>query len=75
MVLLLEEASMVFRSSFSTNFPDPNHSIGDERFILIGVSSLNRLLVVAHTERANQIRIISAREVNRQEQRFYEEGT
>ncbi|MEX0270086.1 BrnT family toxin [Leptolyngbyaceae cyanobacterium UHCC 1019] len=53
-----EEASTVFRDPFSTNFPDADHSIEEERFIIIGVSSLNRLLVVAHTERVNQIRII-----------------
>lgn len=68
------EAATVFRDPFSVDFPDPEHSIGEDRYILIGMSSFNRILVISHTDRDPRIRIISAREATRQEQRFYEEG-
>jgi uncharacterized protein len=55
-------------------FPDPDHSIGEERYVIIGMSGSGRLLIVSHTDRENRIRIISARSANRQEKRFYEEG-
>jgi uncharacterized protein len=68
------EASTVFEDALSVTFPDPDHSIGEERYVIIGMSSLRRLLIVSHTDRENRIRIISARSANRQEKRFYEEG-
>jgi uncharacterized protein len=68
------EASAVFEDALSVTFPDPDHSIGEERYVIIGMSNLERLLIVSHTDRENRIRIISARSANRQEKRFYEEG-
>jgi uncharacterized protein len=68
------EASTVFEDVLSVTFPDPNHSIGEERYVIIGMSGSGRLLIVSHTDRENRIRIISARSANRQEKRFYEEG-
>jgi uncharacterized protein len=68
------EASTVFEDALSFTFPDPDHSIGEERYVIIGMSELGRLLIVSHTDRENRIRIISARSANRQEKRFYEEG-
>jgi uncharacterized protein len=68
------EALTVFEDSLSVTFPDPDHSIGEERYVIIGMSNLGRLLIVSHTDRENRIRIISARSANRQEKRFYEEG-
>ena len=68
------EASTVFEDVLSVTFPDPDHSIGEERYVTIGMSELGRLLIVSHTDRENRIRIISARPANRQEKRFYEEG-
>ena len=53
---------------------DPDHSEREERMVTFGISSAGRLLVVAHTERRNAIRIISARVVTQQERRIYEEG-
>ena len=44
------------------------------RYIIIGLSRFGQLLVVAHTDRAEKTRIISARKATRQEKRFYEEG-
>ncbi len=56
-------------------FPDPKHFVGESRYIIIGISRFGQLLVVAHTDRGEKIRIISARKATRQEKRFYEEGS
>ena len=69
-----EEASTVFRDTLSTTGSDPDHSDGERRFVTFGVSKKNRLLVVAHTEETDSIRIISARLATRQERKIYEEG-
>jgi uncharacterized protein len=69
------EASTVFDDTLSVTFPDPDHSIGEERYVTIGMSDVGRLLIVSHTDRENRIRIISARSANHQEKRFYEEGS
>lgn len=68
------EASTVFNDPLSLTFPDPDHSYGEDRYVIIGLSGANRILVVSHTDRADRIRIISAREATRKEQRFYEYG-
>jgi uncharacterized DUF497 family protein len=52
---------------------DPLHSDEEDRFVLIGNSSRNRLLVVVHTERGEKIRIISARKATKEERKQYEE--
>ncbi len=69
------EATTVFDDSLSVTFPDPDHSIGEERYVIIGMSELGKLLIVSHTDRENRIRIISAPTANRQEKRFYEHGS
>lgn len=69
------EATTVFNDSLSVTFPDPDHSIGEERYVIIGISELGKFLIVSHTDRENRIRIISSRTANRQEKRFYEEGS
>jgi uncharacterized DUF497 family protein len=53
---------------------DPDHSVGEARWITFGVSNRQRLPAVAHTEEGDSIRIISARAATRPERRFYEEG-
>jgi uncharacterized protein len=68
------EASTVFTDLLSVTFPDPDHSFGEERYVIIGLSSANRILIVPHTDRSDRVRIISAREANRNERRFYEDG-
>jgi uncharacterized DUF497 family protein len=68
------EATTVFGDPLSTTFPDPDHSINESRYITIGLSSSGKLLIIAHTDRGNSIRIISAREATRRERRFYESG-
>ncbi|MEH1796225.1 BrnT family toxin [Nostoc sp.] len=67
------EAATVFNDLLSVTFPDPDHSIGESRYIIIGVSRFGQLLVVAHTHRGEKVRIISARKATRQEKKFYEE--
>ncbi len=69
-----QEAATVFGDALSLTFPDPDHSIGESRYVTIGLSRYGRLLVVSHTDRDERIRIIIAREATRQEQRFYEKG-
>ena len=68
-----QEAATVFDDPLSITFPDPQHSIGEVRLVIIGQSQNGRLLFVAHTDRGDLTRIISAREVTRREQRIYEE--
>ena len=69
-----EEAATVFRDALSQTGRDPDHSVGEERFVTFGVSTSGRLLVVAHTERGDTIRIISARPATPGERNIYEEG-
>ena len=69
-----EEAATVFNDLLSVTFPDPDHSVDESRYVIIGVSRFGQLLIVSHTDRGETIRIISARKATRQEQRFYEEG-
>ncbi len=66
------EASTVFKDTLAITYDDPDHSMGELRFITSGESSRGRLLVVAHTDRGDVIRIISAREATRKERQFYE---
>jgi len=68
-----KEAATVFGNPLSITYPDPDHSINEDRFITIGESKQGRLLMISHTERGDYLRIISARETTRQERQFYEE--
>lgn len=69
-----EEASTVFSDRLALTGADPDHSVGQARWITFGESVRGRLLVVAHTEEGDIIRIISARAATRREKRLYEEG-
>ena len=69
-----DEASTVFGDPLSFTIGDPLSSSGEQRFIILGMSFRGRLLVVAHTERHDRIRIISARPASRGEREQYEEG-
>ena len=68
------EGATVLNDPLSTTFADPAHSKSEERFITIGMSERDRLLVVGHTETNEVVRIISARRATRRERRFYEGG-
>jgi uncharacterized DUF497 family protein len=67
------EAVTVFGDPLSMNMPDPDHSQGEHRYIVMGVSERHRLLVVSYTDRLRQTRIISARLATRHELEQYEE--
>ena len=67
-----EEASTAFQDTLSLTIDDPLHSIDEDRVVLIGMSNKNRLLVVVHTERGDNIRIISARKATKKERKNYE---
>ena len=68
------EAATAFRDSQSLTIFDPDHSAFEQRFLLIGLTSKQRLVVVAHVERGEITRIISARPAGRRERKTYEEG-
>lgn len=69
-----DEASTVFGDTFSVTIDDPLHSMRQRRYVTLGHSAKQRLLVVVHTERGNRIRLISARVATRHERKTYEEG-
>jgi hypothetical protein len=69
----LDEAKTVFIDSLARIFADENHSIDEEREIIIGHSLSYRLLLVCFTERGVVIRLISARKTTKQERQDYEE--
>ena len=69
------EACTIFGDPLEFTISDPDHSIGEYRFLSMGVSSNNRILVVSYTESADgRIRIISARLASQQERRQYGSG-
>ena len=68
-----EEASTGFADLLSFTIPDPDHSLTEKRYITMGRTFAGKLIVVVHTERGDNICIISARRASRRERRFYEE--
>lgn len=68
-----EEAQTAFSDEAAILIEDPDHSASEERFILLGLSALTRLLVVVHVyrERDDTIRLISARKATRSERTQY----
>ena len=69
-----EEAKTVFSDEFARLIPDPDNSIGEERFILMGCSIESRVLIVCHCVRdGDVIRIISARKADKKERKQYED--
>lgn len=68
-----EEAATVFNDLLSVTFPDPDHSIGESRYVIIGLSRYGQLLIVSHTDRGEKVRLISARQATRSERKFYEQ--
>jgi uncharacterized DUF497 family protein len=67
------EALSCFEDPLSLTIPDPDHSAGEARFILIGMSVWRRLIVVSHADYGDEIRLIGARRASRHEQTTYEE--
>jgi len=69
-----EEAKTIFEDPQFITFLDEEHSEDEERHITIGISNKMRLLMAAHTERRNLIRLISARKATKNEENFYNEA-
>ena len=73
--LSFQEAATVFADARSLTILDPVHSAVEHRFVTLGTSHRGKLLVVVHTERRDNIRIISARRASRRERKSYEKTT
>ncbi|MFH1897662.1 MAG: BrnT family toxin [Candidatus Desantisbacteria bacterium] len=69
-----EEATMIFLDPLSTTMLDPDHSAEEQRYIDIGISDKNRVLVVGYTECSERIRIINCRKATPAERRHYEKS-
>ncbi len=67
-----EEATRAFDDGLSATFPDPDHSLGEARFVTYGFGSGGQLLAVCHAERGATIRIVSARVATPKERKRYE---
>jgi uncharacterized protein len=68
-----QEAATVFGDPLALTYDDPDHSFSEQRFITVGTSSAGRVLIVAHADRGENIRIVSSRKTTRRERRHYEE--
>jgi hypothetical protein len=68
------DAATVFDDPLAITYPDPDHSEGESRWLTFGVSAESRLLVVAHADAGDTIRVISARHATRSERKIYEES-
>lgn len=70
-----QEASTVFADFHSITIEDSEHSISEQRYWTIGVTSQGRLIIVTHTDANDVIGIISARLATARERRKYDEGS
>ena len=68
-----EEAVIAIADELAVTGPDPDHSTDESRFVTFGRSRVGRLLVIAHTERRDRLRVISARLATKRERKLYEE--
>ena len=69
------EAMTIFADPLALTGYDPDHSDDEDRYISMGLSADGRLLVVSHTDRGENVRIISARVASRPERKEYEDGS
>jgi uncharacterized protein len=69
-----DEAKTAFFDDFAIQFYDSDHSDQEDRFILLGLSSFSKVLVVCHCVRDTEsvVRIISARKATKSEKKFYQ---
>jgi uncharacterized DUF497 family protein len=68
-----QEAATVFGDFLAVTYPDPDHSTSEQRFITVGMSSAGRVLIVAHEDLNENVRIISARKTTQRERKHHEE--
>ena len=71
--IAFEEAASVFGDPLAITYSDPDHSVGERRYVTFGVSQEGILLVLSHTYRNETARIISARRATKVERKIYEE--
>lgn len=71
-----EEAKTVFYDDDAVLFDDPDHSVSEERFLILGVTQTDKLCIVSHCYRDNDnvIRLISARKATRNEIKVYRDA-
>jgi len=71
-----EEAKTIWADPTSLEFFDPEHSVDEDRFIRVGRSTTDKVLLVVFCEKdgGEVVRIISARKATSKERRQYEEG-
>jgi uncharacterized DUF497 family protein len=69
-----QEAATVFGDTLAMTYHDPDHSVAEQRFITVGMSNARRVLIVAHTDRGENVRVISARKTTQRERKYYEEN-
>ncbi len=69
-----EEAASIFGDSMAYTFADPDHSIGEARWLTFGMSRMGRVLAVIYTERRGKLHLISARVTTKHERNIYEES-
>jgi uncharacterized protein len=67
------EAASVFGDPLALTYHDPDHSVSEERFLTVGLSNAGRVLIVAHADHGDTIRVISARQTTRGERKQYEQ--
>lgn len=73
--LSFEEAATVFGDQRAITIADPEHSLIEERFVTIGASERDKILVVVATERRDKMRLTSVRPASRKERKQYEEAS
>lgn len=71
--ITFDEGTEVFGDPLSLNMPDPDHSLVEERYLVLGLSRRGRVLIVSYAARGERTRIISVRFASRSERRSYEE--
>lgn len=69
-----EQAATVFLDAMAMTFPDPDHSLEEEREITVGYTTGRAVVFVSHCQRGQRLRIISARKATTRERKQYEEG-
>jgi len=68
-----QEAATVFGDPLAVTYSDPDHSLSEQRFVTVGMSSADQVLIVAHADRNENVRIMSARKTTQYERKHYEE--
>ena len=71
--IAFEEAASIFGDPLAITYSDPDHSVGERRYVTFGVSQEGILLLLSHTYRNETARIISARRATKVERKIYEE--